>query len=93
MDDLVKLQVRRLRISTEMRRGLAPERVYNVQLSVTHQLFKRQVLPVHICAIQGATGNAFVPNYLFSLRMPNKYIELFKGIRMKNSLLDAEFLK
>jgi hypothetical protein len=52
-------------------------------LSVTHQLLKGQGLPVHICAIQGATGNAFVPNYLFSLRMP------CQRFRMKNSLIVA----
>lgn len=40
---------------------------------------KGQGLPVHVRAIQGATGNAFVPNDLFSLTMPNKYIQLSKG--------------
>lgn len=88
MDDLVTLEVRRLSISTEMMTW----RGSRTHVECNPSIIKRQGLP-DICAMQGATGNAFVPNYLFSLRMPNKYIELVKGIRMKNSVIEAEFLK
>lgn len=87
MGDLVTLQVRRLSIPTEMMTW----RGSRTRVECNPSIIKRQGLP-DICAMPGATGNAFVPNYLFALRMPNKYIELVKG-SLKNSLIEAEFLK